>query len=157
MRPGPQRGVLMIGTRVCTKSIRFLHLEKKKEKKKKKERRRSLIFSPHIPPQMLSFSKAREILKFAFMWSTLRRFLWLTFNSCIRRFSLSNGCFSRSDLPVNHRHLSVFLTRADYSAAVGMYCIKGARKNERVRVPRPCLCQCVCVCVCIPDILCYKH
>lgn len=32
MRSGPQRGVLMIGTPVCTKSITFLRCEKKKEK-----------------------------------------------------------------------------------------------------------------------------
>lgn len=33
MRPGPQRGMPMIGTWVCTKSIRFLRFEKKKKKK----------------------------------------------------------------------------------------------------------------------------
>lgn len=38
MRPGPQRGMLVIGTRVCTKSIKFLRFEKNEGEKK------SLIF-----------------------------------------------------------------------------------------------------------------
>lgn len=53
--PGPQRSLGMIGTRVCTKSIKFLLFQKKPD-----------VF-PHISPQILSFSKPHEILKFAFM------------------------------------------------------------------------------------------
>ena len=59
MRPGPQRGVLMIGTRVCTKSIRFLHLEKKKEKKKKRKKEEEAWYFPPTSHHRCSASQRR--------------------------------------------------------------------------------------------------
>lgn len=130
-RPGPQRVMLMIGTRFAQRALSFFVLKKKH------------FFPPHISPQTLSFSKTHEILEFAFMWSILRRFLRLAFNSCICCLSLSNGYFSRSDLPVNHYYLSVFLTRT-YSAAVTMCCTCVCSNQQRVQM---------CVFACMPGIL----
>lgn len=77
---------------------------------------------------MRSFSKALKILE-----SALGPFPWQTFNLRFCGFSLSNRCFSRNDLPVNHSHLSVFLKRTDYFATL------------RMRHLRACIRVCVCV------------
>lgn len=85
------------------------------------------FFPPHVSPRMRTFSKALKILE-----SALGPFPWQTFNLRFCGFSLSNRCFSRNDLPVNHSHLSVFLKRTDYFAAL------------RMRRLRSCIRVCVC-------------
>lgn len=57
MKPGPQRGTLVIGTRACAKSIRFFVSEKNK----------SPNILLRILPQTLRFGDTHKILEFAFM------------------------------------------------------------------------------------------